>query len=55
MLGSPALVRTVMAVVCLLPFDRAVKCLVAIDDREMCDSSSGTNFRRMGNDVVASL
>jgi len=53
--SSPALVRTIMAVVCLLPFSRAVKCLVAIDDREMCDTSSGNKFRKMENDVVASL
>ena len=44
-----------MTVVTLLPVNRTVKCLVAVDDREMCDTSSGNNFRSMENDVVASL
>lgn len=42
-----------MAVVTVLLFSRAVKCLVAIDDGEMCDTSFGNNFKRMEIDVAS--
>ena len=51
----PALVRSIMAVVTFLPFNNPLKCLVAIDDHEMCHTGCGNNFRRIENDVLAYL
>lgn len=53
--SSPALVRLIMAVVTFQPFNNALKCLVVIDDREMCDIGSSYHFRRIENGVMAYL